>query len=199
MEVRERIIDESAKLFFKFGIRNVTMDDIAVSLGISKRTVYEVFKDKTELIETCLRYLSEKQEERNHKVMADSANVVEAIITLMKDGIKAINVINPVFFYDIRKYYPKIWTTLYEENQKRNYNNIYRQLRKGINEGLFRKEIDVEIVTKLFQAQVNMLSDQTIFPPEQYRYADLFENLMVNFVRGISTQRGIELVDSMLD
>ncbi len=199
MEVRERIIDESAKLFFKFGIRNVTMDDIAVSLGISKRTVYEVFKDKTELIETCLRYLSEKQEERNHKVMAASANVVEAIITSMKDGIKAINAINPVFFYDIRKYYPKIWTTLYEENQKRNYNNIYRQLRKGINEGLFRKDINVDIVTKLFQTQISMLSDQAIFPSEEYRYADLFENLMVNFVRGITTQRGIELVDSMLD
>ena len=199
MEVRDRILEEATKLFFKYGIRNVTMDEIAVSIGISKRTLYEIFKDKTELIETCLKFLAKKQDERSQEVLSKSSNVIEAIIISMKDGIKAINMINPVFFYDIRKYYPKIWNTIHEENQQKNYNHTYTQLRKGVNEGLFRRDFDIEIVSRLFHEQINLISDDTIFPPEQYKYTDLFTNLMINFVRGISTKKGIDLVDQMLE
>jgi len=199
MEVRERIIEEATRLFFQYGIRSITMDEIAVSLGISKRTVYETFKDKTELIHTCLRDLIRQRDERSQEVIASSANVIEAIFTSMQDGIKAINTINPLFFHDLKKYYPVIWKTLHEENKEKHYNLTYTQLRKGVNEGLFRKDIHIGIVSKLFHEQVNLISDESVFPREQYELTDLFKNLMINFVRGISTQKGIDLVDKMLD
>ena len=79
MEVRARIIEEATRLFFQYGIRSITMDEIAVSLGISKRTVYETFKDKTELIHTCLRDLIRRRDERRQEVISSSANVIDAI------------------------------------------------------------------------------------------------------------------------
>ena len=100
MEVRDRIIEEATSQFFRFGIRNVTMDDIAVSLGISKRTVYEIFKDKSDLIQTCLKKLTEDGERNKTMVVSKSSNVIEAIFVFMQEGIKAINSINPVFFKD---------------------------------------------------------------------------------------------------
>ncbi len=199
MEVRARIIEEATRLFFQYGIRSITMDEIAVSLGISKRTVYETFKDKTELIHTCLRDLIRRRDERRQEVISSSANVIDAIFTSMQDGIKAINTINPLFFHDLKRYYPVIWKTLYEENKEKHYNLTYTQLRKGVNEGLFRKDIHIGIVSKLFHEQMNLISDESIFPREQYELTDLFKNLMINFVRGISTQKGIDLVDKMLD
>ncbi|MGQ7868274.1 TetR/AcrR family transcriptional regulator [Sunxiuqinia sp. sy24] len=198
MEVRDRIIEEATRLFFKYGIRSVTMDDIAAGIGISKRTVYENFKDKTELVYTCMRDLMQKQDKINQEVMTNSANVIEALLTSMKYGIKAINMISPLFFHDLKKYYPAIWKPLHEENQKKNYNQIYTQLRKGINEGLFRKEIHVDIVSKLFYEQINLISDEAVFPHDEYVFADLFKSLMINFIRGISTRKGIDLVDEML-
>ncbi|WP_430973227.1 TetR/AcrR family transcriptional regulator [Sunxiuqinia rutila] len=198
MEVRDRIIEEATRLFFKFGIRSVTMDDIAVGIGISKRTVYENFKDKTELVYTCMRVLMQKQEQKNQEVMSRSGNVIEILLTSMREGIKAINSISPLFFHDLKKYYPEIWKPLHEENQKKNYNQIYTQLRKGINEGLFRKEIHVDIVSKLFYEQINLISDETIFPHDEYMFADVFQSMMINFIRGISTRKGIDLVDEML-
>ncbi|WP_339740056.1 TetR/AcrR family transcriptional regulator [uncultured Sunxiuqinia sp.] len=199
MEVRARIIEEATRLFFQYGIRSITMDEIAVSLGISKRTVYETFKDKTELIHTCLRDLIRRRDERRQEVISSSANVIDAIFTSMQDGIKAINTINPLFFHDLKRYYPVIWKTLYEENKEKHYNLTCTQLRKGVNEGLFRKDIHIGIVSKLFHEQMNLISDESIFPREQYELTDLFKNLMINFVRGISTQKGIDLVDKMLD
>lgn len=199
MEVRDRITEEATKLFFQYGIRSITMDQIAVSLGISKRTVYETFKDKTELIQTCLKALIRKRDERSMEITSSSSNVIEAIFTSMHDGIKALNTINPLFFHDLKKYYPVIWKTVHEENKIKNYNLTYTQLRKGVNEGLFRKDIHIGIVSKLFHEQINLVADENVFPRDQYDFTELFRNLIINFVRGISTPKGIDVVEKMLE
>lgn len=199
MELRERITEEATERFFKYGIRNITMDEIAVSLGISKRTLYEIFKDKTELVKVCLENLSQTHDKKNQEVIAASENVIESMFTFMKEGVKWINAINPVFFMDMQKYYPQISKTLQKENEEKAYNLTYKMLRKGINEGLFRKDIDVAIVSKLFHEQMNLLADENIFPRDQYNHSDVFQNLVINFVRGISTKKGIELIDNIID
>jgi len=107
MEIRERIIEEATNQFLQFGIRNVTMDGIAAAMGMSKRTVYEAFKDKSALVHSCLEVLSQKQKCRNEEISNSSQNVVETIFAFMQEGIKAINAINPVFFRDMEKLYPK--------------------------------------------------------------------------------------------
>lgn len=198
MEVRDRIIEEATNQFFKYGIRNVTMDDIAVAIGISKRTVYEVFKAKNELIETCLLFLNRKEEDRHLEITSAARNVIEAIFASMQDGIKLIHLVNPAFFYDLKKYYPKLWRSINDDRRKKNYSQMHKQLRKGINEGLFRKDFDIEIVSKLFHEQLNLIGDEEIFPRDKYDRVDLFKNLVINFARGISTKKGIELIDQML-
>ena len=197
MEVRDRIIEEASKQFLKLGIRTVTMDEIAVNLGISKRTVYETFKDKKELIQTCLDGFMVYHERRNNEVIATSANVIEAIFTFLKEGIKAINSINLAFFYDLKKYHSDIWEPHYKASQVNGYNRTYRLLRKGVNEGLFRKDINIPIVARLFHVQINMLTDERFFPPEEYSISEVFSALMINFFRGIATAKGIELIEQL--
>lgn len=195
MELKDRIIEEAIRLFIKFGIRHVTMDDIANNLAISKRTLYEVFKDKNELINTCMLNLMIKQEARYRQLQAESSNVLELMIKNMLDGVQALDKINPVFFSDLKKYYPIVWDQKHREHKEKGLNHIYTQLRKGVNEGFFRKEINLELVAKLFHEQLNLIGDDQIFPKEDYNYSDLFKNLVINFLRGISTQKGIDLID----
>ena len=199
MELRERILNEARNQFFQFGIRNVTMDEIAVSLGISKRTVYETFRDKTELIETCIKNISEEQDLKNTEILDHSENMIETIFTFMQLGIKAINSINPVFYIDLKKFYPKIWEDIHKKNTEKNQTLSYKMLEKGVKEGIFRKEIDIPIVAKLFHAQIDLITDENIFPRNEYNTADIFKNMIINFTRGISTNKGIEIIDKMTE
>lgn len=199
MEVRDRIIKEATKQFFQFGIRNITMDNIAVTLGISKRTVYEIFKDKSELVETCIVKLTVMQEERIKTVVSDSSNVIEAIFVFMREGIKAMNSINPVFFKDLEKLYPEMWKKLENDNNAKQYNLSATLLKRGIDEGLFLKNVNIEIVSKLFHEQVGILADDVVFPREKYNHAEVFQNIVINFVRGISTFQGIQIIDEILE
>ncbi|HDR52947.1 MAG TPA: TetR/AcrR family transcriptional regulator [Mariniphaga anaerophila] len=199
MEIRERIIEEATRQFLQYGVRNVTMDGIAASLGMSKRTVYELFKDKTSLVHSCLEVLAEKHKSKNEEIQHSSKNVIETIFSFMQEGIKAMNAINPVFFRDLEKLYPKTWDNLRMENEKEALSLSQELLHKGISEGLFRQEINISIVAKLFYQQMNLLADEKIFPRNEYNYSDVFQSLTINFMRGISTTKGIELIDKMLE
>jgi AcrR family transcriptional regulator len=199
MEVRKKIIDEATRQFLQYGVRNVTMDGIAASLGMSKRTVYELFKDKTSLVHSCLEVLAEKHKSKNEEIQHSSKNVIETIFSFMQEGIKAMNSINPVFFRDLEKLYPKTWNNLHMENEKEALSLSQELLQKGISEGLFRQEINIPIVAKLFYQQMNLLADEKVFPRNEYNYSDVFQSLTINFMRGISTTKGIELIDKMLE
>ena len=198
MEIRERIIEEATRQFLQFGIRNVTMDGIAAALGMSKRTVYETFKDKSALVHSCLHKLNQKHKNRNKKICTASQNVIETIFQFMQEGIKAMNAINPVFFRDMEKLYPKTWEGLRENNEKEAFDLSKELLHKGIKEGLFRPDINISIVARLFHKQMNLLADETVFPRDEYNYTDVFQSLTINFIRGISSQKGIALIDSIL-
>lgn len=198
MEIRERIIEEATNQFLQFGIRNVTMDGIAAAIGMSKRTVYEAFKDKSALVHSCLEMLRQKHKCRNEEICHSSQNVVETIFAFMQEGIKAMNAINPVFFRDLEKLYPRAWENLRKSNEKEAFDLSKELLHKGIDEGFFRSEINIPIVAKLFHEQMNLLADEKVFPRDEYNYADVFQSLTINFMRGISTKKGIELIDSIL-
>jgi TetR/AcrR family transcriptional regulator, cholesterol catabolism regulator len=199
MEQRDRIIEEATRQFFRFGIRNVRMDDIAAAIGISKRTVYEMFKDKTELVYTVLNVLSHQQEEKNSQLMEGSGNVIETIFIFMQEGIRVMNSINPVFFSDLKKFYYRIWMEVHKENEKKAYKITHLLLLKGLEEDIFRKDISIPIVSKLFHEQMNLISDEKVFPRDEFNYTEIFRNLTINFMRGISTSNGIEIIDKILE
>lgn len=198
MELQERIIQEATRQFFSFGIRNVTMDDIAVSLGISKRTVYEQFQDKGTLVQVCLDKLKKKEEEETNAIITTSANVIEIIFKFLVQGIQAINSVNPVFFRDMEKLYPSKWKMLENEVKAKRLELVSTMLNKGITEGLFRKDLNVEIVCILFQEQINLLASDSVFPRNRYNHAEVFQNIIINFARGISTKEGIAVIENLM-
>ena len=199
MELQEKIIEEATHQYFQYGIRNVTMDGIATGLGMSKRTVYEIFKDKNELVHECLKSIKQKHNAKNQKIVTTSTNVIETIFSFMQEGIKSMNAINPVFFRDMEKFYNSTWKKLKEENEKEGFMLTTELLKKGIKEGLFREDINIQIVSKLFHEQINLLANEEIFPRDEFNYTDVFQNLTINFMRGISTQKGIDLIDKILE
>jgi len=197
MDVRKRILTEATNLFFHYGIRNITMDAIAEKLGISKRTIYETFKDKNELLISCFEEYSKERYKVNEEIIKNSQNVLAAICSFIQSGAVAVDLLNPSFFSDMRKHYNDIWVLASKQQNEKNYNLAFRLLRKGINEGIFRKDINIDIVVKIILAQMKLLVDNEVFSSDKYSRSEVLKNMVINFIRGIATNKGIELIDSL--
>ncbi len=198
MTVREIVLELASQLFTQRGIKAITMDDIAREAGVSKRTIYENFYDKNDLLRAVLAYMNAQFCHQRDTVTDESENTIEHIFRLMKVGINAMNQINPLFFEDLKKYHLKLWKEVHSVNMETQRNQIFEILRKGINQGLFRKEVNIEIVATILMQQLRLLPDKTIFPQDKFPRQMLLETVLLSFFRGVATTKGIELIDRFL-
>jgi AcrR family transcriptional regulator len=195
MDYKQRILEEAAVMFRTYGIRSVTMDMLATQMGISKRTIYEVFHDKDELLTGVLKLMTIKQREVMGKILGESENVIEAIfkmLDLMRDHFRNMS---PAFQMDIKRYHHDVMKKLGEGNELPYYRNNSEIIEQGIKEGIFRKDIDVEIINKCMLEVVRMSNDKEIFPPDDFLSKDVIRNVYINYLRGISTQKGLDLIN----
>ena len=183
---KDRIIAESTDLFVRYGVKSVRMDDIASRLGVSKRTIYELFGDRESLIRTCVEYFYNRQERRYEARMASARNVIEEFMLLLEDWENSVTV-NMNFMSDLERFYPEIYRRISSE-----------RLRQGVADGLFFPDINVE-----FSAAILIASVSTIFTsPSTYHSAEIsmseaFRYIMMCFFRGISTAEGLHVIDEM--
>lgn len=136
------------------------MDQIAEHLGISKRTIYENFKDKTDLLRQSVYEASIFHREMSLKVFNESENVIVGIYQLAEFMRMTMKKINPLFFSDLKKYYPDIFKLFEERSDIRNYSLTFTMLKKGVNEGIFRKDFNIELVNEAWQEIISVISNK---------------------------------------
>ncbi len=195
MDYKQRIIEEAAAMFRMYGIRSVTMDMLANQMGISKRTIYEVFRDKDELLHGVLKWMSIKQREVMTKLFSESDNTIEAIFKMLKLMSEHFQKMSPAFQMDVKRFHSDILRKLDVPNELPYYGNNSEILRRGVAEGVFRKDIDIEIINKCLLEVARMSIDQDVFPPDDYITKDVIRNFYINYLRGISTQKGLDLIN----
>ncbi len=194
MEPRQRITQKTIELFIHNGIRQVTMDQIAEEAGMSKRTIYEIFKDKDSLVWECLETMNRKHMQEVQDILADASNVIEALYKFGLHGEKKKSEINRLFFEDLRKLYPHFWETLKKRAQPGSGSFSCRILEKGIEEGIFLKDINVEVVDAFFYVIMETFHKKDIFP-QNITHQELIRNIIVPYFRGISTEKGKKLIE----
>ncbi len=195
----ERILNESFQLFIQYGIRSITMDDIAKHMGISKRTIYENFRDKDDLLHAALINHKKEQNRNIYAIISTTPNVLEAIYKVMYDFVNRLNQINPTFFSDLQKYHHKICQELIPRQEEEHMKMLYDLIKKGIDESIFRNDINIDIISRILNIQFKATSDEKLFPSGTFSRADVFMNIIVNFTRGISTPKGIEIIDNLIE
>ncbi|MFD2523758.1 TetR/AcrR family transcriptional regulator [Emticicia soli] len=195
MEIRERILQTAEALFRKFGIRSVTMDEIASELGISKKTIYQNFEDKDSIVHEIARLNMMCDIEESERIHKESANPIEQVFreaTLLR---KQASTINPAVFYDLKKYHPKTWQ-LFQEYNKVNFLEIVKNnLREGIEQGFYRAEIDIEILARLRLEEVECAFNRDVFPPEKFNQTEVHTTFIDHYLRGIMTQKGLDFYE----
>ncbi|MCX6301323.1 MAG: TetR/AcrR family transcriptional regulator [Bacteroidia bacterium] len=195
MDYRQRILDEAAIMFRTYGIRAVTMDMLANQMGISKRTIYEVFKDKDELLSGVLKWMTVRQREMTTKVFNESENVIEAIFKMLDMMQEHFRNMSPAFQMDMKRFHNDLVTKLTEADELPYYSNNADVLKRGIKEGIFRKDIDLKITNKCLLEVIRMSNDKEVFPPEDFINKDIIRDFYINYLRGISTQKGLDLIN----
>ena len=194
MDYRQKITEEAALMFRTYGIRAVTMDMLASQMGISKRTIYEVFHDKDELLQGVLKLMAVRQREHMKKFFEESENVIEAVFKMLDIMCEHFRNMSPAFQLDMKRYYSDIVRRLKETAELPYYRDNAEVISRGIKEGIFRNDIDVEITNKYLLEVIRMSNDKDVFPPDDFPDRNVLRNFYINFIRGISTQKGLDLI-----
>jgi len=147
METRNKIIEKASELFLVMGVKNITMDQIASEAGVSKRTIYELFKDKDDLVIQSLREMIIYNNKQMLGIIAQAQHVIEAIFMIIKRETMHRKGYTRIFIEDIRKYYSRVNESLYScKESLKEFSASYTLLEKGIREDIFRKDIQIELV-----------------------------------------------------
>ncbi len=196
MELKDRIIDQAGELFVKHGIKRISMDEIASKLGISKRTIYQNFKDKEDLLLQYIQHLELMQSEYVKDLSKNEKTVVHVFLRTIEMH-KEFDFFNVRFLDDVNKYYPKAKQELAEQ-QSRGVVFIKQFLEEGMMQGVIRKDLNIEVVSFLLQDSNRRFIDASRISNKPFTNWEMFFTSMINFIRGISTAAGIEIVDTFL-
>ena len=160
MEVKEYIVEEADKLFCQFGFKSVTMDDIAKHLGMSKKTIYQHFSDKDELVNILMQEKLNQQGCSMDFCSLKAENAVQEIFFALTNIDELLSSMNPKLFYDLQKYHPKAWLSFKAFKEKNLGKCILLNLERGITEGYYRSEIKTDILAQMRLEQVDLLFSQ---------------------------------------
>jgi len=195
MSQTERIIEGGEELFLKAGIKSVTMDDIARHLGMSKKTIYQFFKDKNELVTALVKKKLKEDEEQMIEFISKSSNVIEEMINMTKCSEDMFSRINPIVIHDMQKYHPDAWKVFQQFKNEVLISTLEELLTKGIKQGYIRPEIDVKIVARMRVNTVELGFNTTIFPIAEFNTWKVQVQFLDHFNYGICTLKGYRLLN----
>ncbi|MDR0682244.1 MAG: TetR/AcrR family transcriptional regulator [Dysgonamonadaceae bacterium] len=198
MELRDRIIEEASLLFFNNGIKSMTMSDIANELGISKRTLYEVFHDKEELLEKCIVTHMKKADQEMEALIKNSEDVIDTLMQIYKKHLNDMRNVHKTVIHDLKKYHTQIYKKI-ECKQKEVTYIFIPLLKKGVEQGLIRNDVNFEILIWLLKSQFKALMADDFIPVDKYSVDEFIRTIILNFIRGIATPLGNEKIDMIVE
>ena len=186
------ILEHVRELFFKYGVRSVSIDDICRDLGISKKKLYSFVASKTELVDRLLEL-----ERENFKVIFDNnnfegVNAIDILLIVSRELGQRFRDISPSMTFDLKKYYPEIYHRHVDSRIEFIYTKIQINLQKGIAQGMYRDDLSIELVARLYIRRLIDLHNPEFFPADKFSFQTLFDVMFDNFIRGIANPEGIE-------
>jgi AcrR family transcriptional regulator len=191
----ERIVSDAIKVFMTYGIKSITMDDMARHLGMSKKTIYHYVVDKADLVMRCVEYDCSEDRRQLEIIVSRKLNAIDENLAISRYIINQIKAMHPSIFYDMEKYYPDAWKKLRLTRQHFASEVLGNNIRKGMEEGYFREDLNVEIMTRLWIARMNVIFDPVMFPMQEFDLAQVYEQMFVHQIRGLASKKGIKYLE----
>ena len=199
MDVKENIIHQSLILFLKKGVKQINMDEVASNLGISKKTLYKHFDNKQDLIHHCFQRHNQMFEEMINNSFLQSNNAIDELFAIDESVSLMMKKTNPYLLGELKRYYPNTWNLLEDLKQKVLFNIMKINITNGIQQELYRSELDVDIITKFVISRTDALVNDEIFPLTVYNFQDLLKENRIYHIRGIATPKGIKYLEKKIN
>ena len=181
-------------MFMRYGIRSISMDEIASQLGISKKTIYQFFTDKDALVEAVIDIELKDNERECFQHRERSENPVHEIFVATDMVLEMLKVMNPTLLFELQKYHPAASKKINDYKHKFLYKLIRENLDKGVAEGYYRPEINIDIITRFRIATVFLTFNPELLPPGRHSLADIVKETTMNFLHGLVTPKGLKLI-----
>ncbi len=195
--MKKKIILKAINLFFSLGFKSVTMDDLAQSMSISKKTIYQFFKNKNQLISSCTESIQKQLVETFKEIRKNADNPIVELFEIKKEAMKILGNTETAPQFQLQKFYPEI----YEEIKNREFNlfkdNFQESLKRGIKSEYFRKEINIDFVTRIYLNGMRGVRDINLFPLNEFKVDEVIEDFIEYHLRAISTKKGLSLLNKI--
>lgn len=195
---RAELLENISELFHKYGLRSTSMDDICTHLKISKKTLYQYFSNKDDLVEQVA--LQHRTSRRIQEKLSElrRLNSIEFLVLLGEDIIKHLNSQHQMNLFDLKKYHPEVYQRISERNQVFFYEQLTQIIEKGIQDGYFREDIDKQVQIYLFAKQIAFLGDPEVMSAIEYPIDVIIPTIIENVIRSFVTAAGMEELEKLL-
>lgn len=191
-EKAQNIIEHAIALFKQYGVKSLTMDDLARHMGMSKKTLYQVVSDKADLVTRTMQFYIQKDVCELERVHEESENAIEEMFMIAQRVSEHLKQMHPSILYDLEKYYPQAFKVFHDYKVKDIQGCVSRNIKDGIEQGLYRDNINIPIVTGLYIGRMDIIFDQQLFPASEYSAKDVYFEAIRYHIRGIASEKGIE-------
>lgn len=197
--MKDKILEKAVDLFLTLGFKSVTMDDLASDLGISKKTIYTHFDNKTKLVEECTLYLFHKISSGIDAITALGKNPIEELYEIKKFVLFHLKDEKSSPQYQLQKYYPRIFRTLSNKQLEVMKDCVVDNIQRGIALGIYRNNLNVEFVARIYFMGNMSIKDQTYFPQEIFSIPQLMDDYLEYHLRGIITPKGRKILNEIIN
>lgn len=195
VNTKARIINAAHDLFYQYGIRSITMDDIAKHLAVSKKTIYKFFSEKDKIVAACCNGDLGNHKCRMEEISKSANDAVHEMMNCMKYLGEMFSSINPNLFYDLQKFHPGSWKSFRSFKEKSIMELVENNLRRGIKEKLYRSDINVKVLSRLRIEEVELALNPGVFPPSKFNLTEVQIAILDHFIHGITTLKGHKLIN----
>lgn len=194
MEPKDRILQKAHELFYRYGVRSVSMDDIAAPLGMSKKTLYQYYADKEELVGAV--FLTVVDQNRVHclRDVDKAANAIHEVFLAFDRMLEMFATMNPSILFELEKYHPRVFAQFKKFKNEFLYNIIRANLERGIAEGLYRPELDTDVLTRYRLHNIMLAFNVEVYPADPTQLVHIEQALLEHFLYGLATAKGAKQI-----
>lgn len=196
--MKTKILNTATSLFLDLGFKSVTMDDLADRMGISKKTIYTHFANKTKLVEDCTLSLFHKISDGIASICDLRKNPIEELYEIKKFAMLHLKNEKTSPQYQLKKYYPEIYKTLRNKQYEMMKECMLSNLGRGVEMGIYRENLDVNFVARIYFSGVTSIKDETLFPRSEFRTEALMDTYLEYHLRGIVTPKGRSILKTII-
>ena len=199
MEKKEKIINGALEIYTNKGVKVVNMDEVATNLGISKKTLYVYFNNKQDLVQHCFQKHYDLVSDMIITSATQFENAIDELFAIDESCSLFMKQINPALLGELKRYYPNTWALIEQLKQKVLFDILKNNLNKGIEQEIYRNEIDVNIIAKLMISRIDALINDEIFPLTHYDFRKLLTENRIYHIRGIATHKGVNYLEQKIN